>query len=111
MLISGRYKDTAGGVLGFGASVEADACTPRDLLEDRKEPLEAWGLRDGDAIDEGGDHLIGVFEGRTDGYEGFSEAEGVDFIESTSDGFIALGSRDHRTLFTDEFVIHRANYF
>ena len=98
-------------MFGFGASVEADACTPRDLLEDRKEPLEAWGLRDGDAIDEGGDHLIGVFDGRTDGYEGFSETGGVDFIESTSDGFIALGSRDHRTLFTDEFVIHRANYF
>ena len=77
MLVSGRYKDTAGGVLGFGASVEADACTTGDLLEYGQWSLELGALGDGDAIDECGDHLIGIFEGFTDVGELFSNARCV----------------------------------
>ena len=72
MLVGGRYEDAAGGVLGFGASVEADACTTGNLLEDGQGSLELGALGDGDAIDECGDEAVSVLKSLTDMGEVFA---------------------------------------
>ena len=93
MLIGSRYEDAAGGVFGFGASVEADACTTGDLLEDGQGSLELGALGDGDAIDECGDKFVCVLKCLTDGRQVFSVCSGrarvavFDRVEGSSYGF------------------------
>ena len=115
MLISGRYKDTAGGVLGFGASVEADACSPRNLLEDGQGSLELGALGDGDAIDECGDEAVSVFEGVADVVQTLHEEAGtlVDVMRGAVEFAgdcrtrIRFGANRRRVI-SDKFIIHRS---
>jgi hypothetical protein len=61
-------------VFGFGASVEADACTTGDLLEDGQGSLELGAVRDSDAIDECGDKFVCVLKCLTDVGEAFAKS-------------------------------------
>ena len=62
----GRDEDTAFGVFGFGTAVEADTGTTGDLQEDGQGALETWGLRDLNFVDQGGNEIVGIFEGVAD---------------------------------------------
>ena len=69
LLLGWRDKDTACGVLGASAAMDTDAGTTGDLADKRQEALEARRHRDLDAIDEGWNQFVEVFESRADGGE------------------------------------------
>ena len=53
-------------MFGFGAAVEAYAGTSGDLQEDGQGSLETRGLCDLNFVDQGGNEIVGVFEGVAD---------------------------------------------
>ena len=74
-------------------------------------------MRDGDAVDESRNHLIGILEGGTDEVEALNEDTGSlvgvvrDAIELAGNGLRAYSRRRGRTVFADQFVIHRSRAF
>ena len=66
LLHVGRDENAAETVFGFGATMDTNAAASRNLTEDGQEPLELWGLRDGEFVHQGGHHIGGVLEGIAD---------------------------------------------
>ena len=50
-------------MLGFGASMEANAGALRYILNDRQQPLKLWGLGDGNVVAESGYLIADALEG------------------------------------------------
>ena len=73
----GRDEDTAFGVFGYGTAVEADTGTTGDLQEDGQGALETRGLRDLNFVDQGGNEVVGVFEGVADVMEPLDKEAGA----------------------------------
>ena len=106
LLHGGGDKDTAFAVLRLRAAVESYAGTSRDLDEDRQGTFETRGLRDLNFVDQGGNKVVGIFEGVADVVQTFHEEAGtlVDVvrgaIEFAVDGFAG----GH---VADEFIVHK----
>ena len=85
--------------------MESYSGTSGDLDEDGQQAFETRGLRDLDFVDQGGDEVVGVFEGVADIVQTFYEEAGtlVDVvrgaIEFAVDGFVV----GH---VADEFIVH-----
>lgn len=77
LLHVGRDENAAEAVFGARATMDADAGTSRDLLEDGEQALELGGLGDGDAIDERRYEMVGILEGIADVVEAFNEEAGT----------------------------------
>ena len=66
LLHAGGDKDTAFTVLRLRAAVESYAGTSGYLDEDRQQAFETRGLCDLNFVDQGGNEVVGVFEGVAD---------------------------------------------
>ena len=89
--------------------MESYAGTSGDLDEDGQQAFETRGLRDLNFVDQGGNEVVGVFEGVADIVQTLHEEAGtlVDVvrgaIEFAVDGFV-FGH------VADEFIIHKTIY-
>jgi hypothetical protein len=63
LLLGWRDEDTACGVLGASAAMDADSRTSRHVTYERHKTAEARGLRDAQTVNERRDNIIEVFEG------------------------------------------------
>ena len=112
----GRDKDAAFGVFGAGTAVEADTGTTGDLQEDGQGALETRGLRDFNFVDQGGNEVVGVFEGVADIVQTLNKEAGtlVDVVRGAIElagnclTRMRFGTNRRRAIFANEFVIHRS---
>ena len=94
--------------------MESDTGTTGDLQEDGQGALETRGLRDLNFVDQGGNEVVGVFEGVADVVQTFYEEAGtlVDVVRGAIQ-FAGYGLRIFirsrgRTIISDKFIIHRS---
>ena len=113
LLVGGGDKDTAFGVFGAGAAVEADAGSAWDLAEDRQRALELRRVGDLYAVDESRDEVVGVLKGITKVVQALDEEAGTlvhvmrGAVELAGNGFSGIKFRANRQrTLADEFIIH-----
>ena len=90
--------------------MEADACSAGYLLEDGQGALETRGLRDLNFVDQGGNEIVGVFEGVADIMQTLNKEAGtlIDIMRGAIE-LAVYGSAIR--YFANELIIHIYFFF